>query len=187
MSLEMLTALIPGLLIAVVTLSGTLGGNAFLNYLAGKRAARLEAYNSFYLPFITLMYTLDVWTLNFSDLSKEMKLKFIALILPNIRYMSQPVLEWVDVFYFHFAASLELDGEAVPPSVPPARLDEVFSYFVEATLAEADELAKKLHQPRLGEHALSLYRESSPQYVGADSVVGEKPGPNSGNNTGAGS
>ena len=154
-------SLIPGLLIALVTLMGTFSTNCLQTYFANKRTAYREAYDTFYLPFVTLLYQSEVWWLNYSDLPKDKQVRFCKLIMENIRYMDNSVLDGVDVLYGHILGVLYGEITGNYGITTPARLNEVFSDFVEATLKRADWLARKLHQPRLSRHALSLYQESA--------------------------
>lgn len=158
----MMSALIPGLLVAVVTLTGTFLINMLQTWLSNRRAARREAYDNFYIPFIALLYSADVWNLNFSELPERKQVEFYKLIIENIRYMDDSILEWVDVFYGHLSDFLFGKRADTLDAGLLRHLDEVFACVVESVLKRANGLAKKIHQPQLGGHALKLYQETGP-------------------------
>lgn len=53
----LINALIPGLLIAIVTMLGNYAANRKQIKHDNLRAAKKEAYEAFFLPFISLMYS----------------------------------------------------------------------------------------------------------------------------------
>lgn len=144
----------PSIMAAVICLIVTFVTNHLQNKYMEKRNMRKEAYDSFYLPFIALMYQSDVWYYNFSSLTDLIQTEFCKLIMGGICYMDEKVLDDVDVFYDCYLRETTGHEE-------PGRMDETFSYLVESVLKQADKLAKKLHQPRLGKHALSLFIQSA--------------------------
>ena len=68
--------------------------------------------------------------------------------------MDDSILEWVDVCYGHLSDFLF--GKRADT------LDAGLLRVVESVLKRANGLAKKIHQPQLGGHALKLYQETGP-------------------------
>lgn len=123
-----------------------------------KKAAYKEAYEKFYLPFISLLYKTQIWSTGFSRLPHRQRQELFTCVLNNIQYMDESIIESVDVLYSHYEVIM-VDEWLAKTSlvVTPDRLDEVFDFFLSSVLSRATWLAKKLHQPRIGQYVLSLY------------------------------
>lgn len=120
-----------------------------------KLEAYKEAYETLYLPLISLLYETQIWNIGFSNLDINVQDKISGLITDNIQYMDPSSLEWIDIFLGHRVSSKKNIGY-----LTPARLDEVFDSLTLALLNRATWLARKLHQPKLGTHVSNLYIES---------------------------
>ena len=158
----LINALIPGLLIAIVTMLGNYAANRKQIKRDNLRAAKKEAYETFFLPFISLMYSESIWDLNFSEFPEKTQVEFYRLIMKNIRYMNDEILDWVDIFHDHLVGKLIGDKTGDYGTLTPERLNEVFDSLAEEVLRYAACLADDLYQPMLGEHAMKLYLGNLP-------------------------
>ncbi len=121
-----------------------------------KKAYR-EAYDSFYLPFITLLYQTQIWWIGFARLSPKDRHKIFALIEQNIKYMNEGILEYVDILYGHYGAILGKEMLDIDSILTHDRADEIFDSLTERVLFQATWLAKKLRQPQIGKLVQELY------------------------------
>lgn len=151
---EILVGITPGIIATVICLIVTYLVGHLQNKWAVKREAAKEAYESFYLPFISLMYLTDIWYFNFSSLTEDMQTKYFKLIMNNIRYMDEKILDEVDGFYGCYARET-VAGTGLPNT------NDFFESIVVAVLEHADGLAEILKMPKLGGHALAIYQESA--------------------------
>lgn len=125
-----------------------------------KKAAFKEAYETFYLPYISLLYETNIWDIGFARLNLKDQNKLFRMVLQNVQYMDKPIIEYLDILYSSYGEFMlgELDGIEVITT--PQRLDEMFDELTGRVLSRATLLANKLHQPRLGEFVRELYLES---------------------------
>lgn len=153
----MLEALIPGLLIAVVTLLGSQAGEWLATNRANKRKDWMAAYENLYIPFITLMYKSNAWILPFSKMPEDLQGEFFRLLMKNIRYMNRDNLYKFWIFHGHFGSVLVGNLTGKYGIITSKRLSEVFSDLVESILNGAVKLAQKLKLPDLATDCLELY------------------------------
>ena len=122
-----------------------------------KKSAYKEAYETFYLPYISLLYKSQIWSVGFSRLDFEMRSNLFRLIADNIKYMDKKMIEYVDLLYYQSIIEKELFS--ISSFVTHERMDEMFDDFTLLALSRSTWLAKKLHQPTLGEFVRELYLE----------------------------
>lgn len=124
-----------------------------------KQNAYREAYEEFYLPFISLLYESQIWESGFAKLPRETREKLFRIITSNIKYMNRATLESVDVLFGHYDAICTKELFDTDSLITYARMDEIFDDITNNVLCQATQLAHKLHQPPIGETALTLYFE----------------------------
>lgn len=124
-----------------------------------KKSAYQEAYDTFYLPFISMLYESQIWRVGFSQLNFKMRQRLFSLIASNIKYMDKETIEYVDVLYAHYEAILGKELLFVNSVLTHDRMNELFDAFTLKVLSRSTWLAKRLHQPCIGEFVRELYRE----------------------------
>lgn len=151
---ELCVGITSGLIATAISLVVTYLVSHLQNIRAAKRAAAKEAYESFYLPFISLMYLTDVWYFNFSSLTEDIQIRYFRLIMNNICYMDEKILDEIDTFYGCYIRET-VEGTYLPNT------NDFFESVIVAVLQHADKLAGILKMPKLGGHALTIYQESA--------------------------
>ncbi|MEG1632361.1 MAG: hypothetical protein RR423_08980 [Hydrogenoanaerobacterium sp.] len=124
-----------------------------------KSKAEREAYETFYLPFITLLYQTRIWNIGFAYLGLKERCQLFKLVVENIKYMDKETLEYIDILYVHYGAILGKELLDVDSVFTHERANEIFDGLTEKVLCRATWLAKRLHQPCIGEFVLELYCE----------------------------
>ena len=153
--------MIPAYVIPVVSIGLTYVFGRMHTLQSDKKAAYKEAYDSFYLPFISLLYETQIWDTGFSRLSFKDRHRLFEIVSRSIKYMDKAILEYVDVLYTHYSAILGKELFDADSLFTHDRADEIFNELVLKTLSRATWLARKLHQPRLGEFVRELYLEET--------------------------
>lgn len=146
-------------IIPVVSIGLTYALGRLQSVQSDKKSAYKEAYDTFYLPFISLLYKSQIWSVGFSKLDFKMRTTLFCLIADNIKYMDKEMIEYVDVLYSHYESILKKEIFSVSSLITHERMDEIFDDFTLIALSRSTWLAKKLHQPTLGEFVRELYLE----------------------------
>lgn len=146
--------------IPVVTIALTYVLGRLQSVQSDKKSAYKEAYETFYLPFISLLYETQIWIIGFSSLDRRDRHKLFQMVAGHIQYMDKAVLEYVDILYYHYGAVLVDESEDAGSIFTPDRLDELFDELTSRVLSRSTWLAKKLHQPPIGKFVLELYLEN---------------------------
>lgn len=144
-----------GYAISVLSIAISYFCGRFQSLSERKLDAYKEAYETFYLPFISLLYETQIWGIGFSSLNTSTQERLSILVTGNIRYMDSSSLEWIDIFLGHRVGVKTNIG-----ILTSERLDEIFDALTLSLLDHAVWLARKLHQPELGKHVKNLYIES---------------------------
>lgn len=112
-----------------------------------KKIAYKEAYDGFYLPFISLLYQTQIWNVGFAYLSLDERHKLFNLISQNIKYMNADILECIDLLYDCYGAVLGKEMLNIDSMLTHDRTNEIFDDLTRRVLIRATWLAKKLYQP----------------------------------------
>lgn len=126
-----------------------------------KIAAQREAYQKFYLRFISLMYQFQLFESGFSRMEPKLREEFFLFIMGNIQYMEEDEIDYIDVLCSHYLCIKRADETGTAPGfISHDRLDEIFDAFTKSVLQRAEKLAHNLHQPEIGRFVLSVYLDT---------------------------
>lgn len=130
-----------------------------------KISACREAYQKFYLPFISMLFQFQVIEAYFSHTLPENREKLFLFIMDNIQYMEKDEIDYIDALcgHYQYIKTIERTNEN-PTIITHKRLDELFDSFTTHVLLRAEQLARNLNQPVIGRFVLDLYlgnREAS--------------------------
>ncbi|WP_302970685.1 hypothetical protein [Ruthenibacterium lactatiformans] len=123
-----------------------------------KTAACREAYQKFYLPFISMLFRFQVFDCGFSHTESESREKLFLFIMDNIQYMEKEEIDHIDALCGHYRYIKRTEEKNEEPIIlTHERLDELFDSFTKSVLLRAEQLAHILNQPVIGKFVLDLY------------------------------
>lgn len=142
-----------------------------------KTSACREAYQKFYLPFISMLFRFQVFDCGFSHMEPESREKLFLFIMDNIQYMEKEEIDHIDALCGHYQYIKRTEEKNEEPIIlTHNRMDELFDSFTESVLLRAEQLARNLNQPVIGKFVLDLYlgnreakeirKEEVAQYLG---------------------
>ncbi|MCQ5130324.1 hypothetical protein NE562_11685 [Butyricicoccus faecihominis] len=140
--------------------------SVFLSYLCGrlqssasqKKDAIRKRYESFYVPFISLLYRGRADLIPYSQHGMEGRGQFMDLIFENIQYIDEQTQSILLDFYTANLDFLEYDDGTPGYEDAPVRADRLFEQITEHVLLESAKLSKELHLPQIGAAFCSVRR-----------------------------
>ena len=140
---DVLTYIIPVVSVLLSYLLGRLQSRNVERYSAVK-----NRYETFYVPFISLLYAGRMDIQRFSDLSLKSRSKFFDTVFRNIQYIDEKTQAVLFIFYTAYLNYLDAEmAENDNLKSAQESLNSAFTKLTDNVLSEASRLSKVLHLP----------------------------------------
>lgn len=117
-------------------------------------------YETFYVPFFTILYASHMWELPISDTTLEHRKKIWCLLSENIALLDTRTLNHYPAFYDAFIAKMARDNNDPDCITGSQELNDAFNAIIDASMAEANKLSKQLHLPSITRPFSKLRRQA---------------------------
>ena len=131
------------------------------SYNSSKTAALQTRYDTFYVPFITLLYCGRLDCLQYSSLDLEGRGKYFDLVMHNLQYIGLGTQSCVMEFYTEFLNYLDAEADNLDMTAPAQQLDIVFNKLQYNVLSEARDICRQLHLPDITKTFLTSCQDAN--------------------------